>query len=91
NADASDYLRRHAKKEREPFDIIFFDPPYAGDYELVLSFIAERRPQLLSNEGVVIVEHHKKKDLSEDYGELKRYRALRQGDSCLSFYTRTAA
>ena len=38
NADASEYLRRHAKKERGPFDIIFFDPPYAADYESVLYF-----------------------------------------------------
>lgn len=91
NADASDYLRRQAKKEQRPFDIIFFDPPYAADYEAVVSFIAEHRPQLLSDEGIAVVEHHKRKDLSEDYGELKRSRALRQGDSCLSFYTRTAA
>src|SRR5688572_29759392 len=41
NADASAYLLRHAKKERERFDIIFFDPPYATDYDSVLSFIAE--------------------------------------------------
>lgn len=61
NANATDYLRRHAKKERGPFDIIFFDPPYAADYEVVLSLIAEHRRQLLSDEGIVIVEHHKKK------------------------------
>jgi 16S rRNA (guanine(966)-N(2))-methyltransferase RsmD len=85
-ADASDYLRRHAKKERKPFDIIFFDPPYAEDYESVLSFIAEHRPQLLSDEGVAVVEHHKKKDLPDEFGSLKCYRTLKQGDSVLSFY-----
>jgi len=85
-ADASDYLRRHAKKERESFDLIFFDPPYAADYEAVLSFIAERGNQLLSNEGIVIVEHHKKKDLPDEVGSLQGYRTLKQGDSALSFY-----
>src|SRR5918992_1897987 len=59
NADASAYLRRQAKKKREPFDIIFFDPPYAADYEGVLSFIAEYGRQLLSDEGIAVVEHHK--------------------------------
>jgi 16S rRNA (guanine(966)-N(2))-methyltransferase RsmD len=86
NADASGYLRRHAKKEQEPFDIIFFDPPYAADYEAVLSFIAEHRPQLLSDEGIAVVEHHKKKDLPDEFVPLKRYRTLKQGDSVLSFY-----
>jgi 16S rRNA (guanine(966)-N(2))-methyltransferase RsmD len=86
NADAFEYLRRHAKKDRGPFDIIFFDPPYAADYEAVLSFIAEHRAQLLSDEGIVIVEHYKKRDLPEEFDSLKRYRELKQGDSVLSFY-----
>ena len=86
NADTSDFLRRHAKKERGPFDIIFFDPPYVADYESVLSFIAGHRSQLLSDEGTAVVEHHKKKDLPDGFGSLKRYRTLKQGDSVLSFY-----
>ena len=89
NADASDYLRRQAKKEREPFDIIFFDPPYAGDYAAVLSFIAEHRHQLLANEGIAVVEHHKKKDLQDEFGALTRYRTLKQGDSVLSFFKKS--
>ena len=86
NADASAYLRHHAKRERDPFDIIFFDPPYATDYEAVLSFIAENGRQLLSDEGIAIVEHHKKKDLQDEFGSLQRYRTLKQGDSVLSFF-----
>jgi 16S rRNA (guanine966-N2)-methyltransferase len=86
NANASDYLRRHAKKEHRAFDLIYFDPPYAEDYEAVLSFIAEHRPQLLSDEGIAVVEHHKKSDLPDEFGSLQRYRTLKQGDSVLSFY-----
>lgn len=89
-ADASDFLRRHAKKERGPFDIIFFDPPYAADYEAVLSCIAEHVRQLTSDEGIAVVEHHKKKDLPDEFGSLKCYRALKQGDSVLSFFQRAA-
>jgi 16S rRNA (guanine966-N2)-methyltransferase len=69
-----------------PFDIIFFDPPYAADYESVLSFIAEQQRQLVSDGGIVIVEHHKKKELAEEVGPLARYRILKQGDSVLSFF-----
>ena len=70
----------------QPFDIIFFDPPYAEDYEAVLSFVSEYRPQLLSDEGIAVVEHYKKKELPEHFGSLKRYRTLKQGDSVLSFF-----
>lgn len=86
NADASEYLRRQAKKEREPFDIVFFDPPYAADYEALLDLIGDFARQLLSNDGVVIVEHYKKKELAEQFSALKSYRVLKQGDSALSFY-----
>ena len=69
-----------------PFDIIFYDPPYAADYESVLSFIAEQQRQLVSDGGIVIVEHYKKKELAEEFGPLVRYRTLKQGDSVLSFF-----
>ena len=85
NAEASDYLRRHAKKERGPFDIIFFDPPYAADYSLV-NLVSDTGGQLLTDDGVVIVEHYKKTDLPEAFGTLRRFRTLKQGDSVLSFY-----
>jgi 16S rRNA (guanine966-N2)-methyltransferase len=85
NADASEYLRRRAKKEREPFDIIFFDPPYSSDYSLV-NLISDTGGQLLTGDGVVIVEHFKKTDLPGTFGSLKRYRSLKQGDSVLCFY-----
>ena len=86
NADVSDFLRRHAKKERGPFDIIFFDPPYAADYGIV-NLISDTGGQLLTEDAVVVVEHHKKKDLPGEFGLLKCYRTLKQGDSVLSFFS----
>jgi 16S rRNA (guanine966-N2)-methyltransferase len=97
-AEANSFLRKCAKIEPSltvgllprlsaPFAIIFFDPPYAADYEAVLSFIAEHAPHLLSDEGIAVVEHHKKKDLPAEFGSLKCYRTLKQGDSVLSFFS----
>jgi 16S rRNA (guanine966-N2)-methyltransferase len=85
-AEASAFLRRLIKKKTRRFDIVFFDPPYATDYEVVLDYVGEHAAQLLAKDGLMIVEHHKKKELPEEFGELQRYRTLKQGDSCLSFY-----
>jgi 16S rRNA (guanine966-N2)-methyltransferase len=88
-AGASEFLRKGAKKTTEPFDIVFFDPPYAADYEAVLDYLGEQAARLLAEDGMMIVEHDKKKELAEQVGTLRRYRLLKQGDSQLSFYDLT--
>ena len=87
-SEAFDYLRRGLRKAPE-FDIVFFDPPYATDCEGTLSLIGEHASQILNPEGIVIVEHHKKKLMQDEFNGLSRYRELKQGDSALSFYRAT--
>jgi 16S rRNA (guanine966-N2)-methyltransferase len=70
---AEDFLRDSS----EPWDIVFFDPPYKEDYLRTLSLL---------DHGLVIVEHHHKNPLPETIGKLVRTRILKQGDSSLSFY-----
>ena len=84
--EALEFLKRYTKKEEVGFDIVFFDPPYSMDYEAVLDYVGEHAPRMLAEGGAIIVEHYRKKDLKEEFGGLKRYRMLKQGDSCLSFY-----
>ena len=91
NDEAAEFLRRRAKKETPPFDIVFFDPPYEADYDVVLERLSDKTGMLLAADAIVVVEHHKKKELAEEFGALHRYRTLKQGDSVLSFYERTAA
>ena len=86
SAEALEFLRRRAKKAAGSFDLIFYDPPYATDYEVALNYVGEHAERLLAEGGVVIVEHHHKNSLKEEFGALKCYRVLKQGDSCLSFY-----
>ena len=88
-SEALDYLRRFVSKQPDsgkPWDIAFFDPPYATDYSSILDIFGTRSSSLLTAKGLVIVEHHHKNNLPEETGGLVRYRVLKQGDSALSFY-----
>lgn len=86
SAEAAKFLGRLEQKGSQSLDIIFFDPPYGADYETVLNYVGENGATLLNEHGLMVVEHQKKKELAAEFGDLERYRVLKQGDSCLSFY-----
>jgi len=66
--------------QRAAADIIFLDPPYEG--------VTEYEPAITSAKAtLVIVQHATRTPLKDQYGDLKRYRTLKQGDNSLSFYT----
>ncbi len=79
-SEANEFLRQ----AEELWDIIYFDPPYKDDYLKTLALLGSR--ELLSKDGLLIVEHHHKNALPETIGNLRRIRILKQGDSALSFY-----
>ena len=85
-AKAFDYLRRLVKNNGPAFDVLYFDPPYASDYEEILELIGGNASDVATTDGIVIVEHHKKKVLPDGFNAMTRYRELKQGDSVLSFY-----
>ncbi len=74
------------KADARPFDIVFLDPPYAAaeEYHRALSFLGD--VPFLKAGSLVIAEHRRNFDLPEQIGHLVRYRILRQGDACLTFY-----
>ena len=91
--DAAEFLRRTVRGGGDdwrgghgPWDIVYFDPPYAGDYLAVLELFGEHAGALLAPDGLLIVEHHHKNGLKDSVGQLRRWRILTQGDSALSFY-----
>ena len=85
-AEANDFLKRQLKLKSEPWDIIFYDPPYGDDYRTLLTLIGDNSTNLMQTGGIVVVEHHHKNDLGEQFGSIMRTRILKQGDSALSFY-----
>jgi 16S rRNA (guanine(966)-N(2))-methyltransferase RsmD len=67
------------------FDVVFLDPPYAGDlYERSLETIVAAG--LLAPGGVAVAQHFHKRPLPERIGSLVRVRSVRVGDHLLSFY-----
>lgn len=76
------------REQKETWDIVFFDPPYQSDYLIFLREFAENDENLLSDEGVLIVEHHSKNVLPDAIFNLRRWRILKQGETHVSFYER---
>jgi 16S rRNA (guanine966-N2)-methyltransferase len=67
-------------------DFIFLDPPYRMEEEYQRTLRALGLSPLLKSSSLVIAEHDKRFDPGEEYGLLRRYRKLNQGDATLSFY-----
>lgn len=82
NLDAENFTGR---EHSEGWDIAFFDPPYDSDYSIVMHEFGSKA-DLLRNGGVLIAEHHTKKQMPELVGTLRRWRVLKQGETSLSFY-----
>jgi 16S rRNA (guanine966-N2)-methyltransferase len=70
--------------ERARADIAFLDPPYelVKEYETSMTALARTEVEF------VVVQHSSRLTPQEAYGDLKRYRAIKQGDNSLSFYRR---
>ncbi len=84
NRDALIAIKQLEAEARE-FDLVYFDPPYASPiYEPVMNQLAAS--PLIHPETLIIVEHRAKTLPEREYGKLKIYRELKQGESALAFY-----
>lgn len=72
-------------KNNKQFDIIFMDPPYSVGIAQNALVDIDRNP-ILSQSGLIIVEHDSKDDMPRKVGELGLYRIKRYGNTSLSFY-----
>jgi 16S rRNA (guanine(966)-N(2))-methyltransferase RsmD len=85
-SEATEFLKRTRARGGEGWDICFFDPPYATGYAPVLAPFGAEDSALLRSDGLIIAEHHHKNSLPDEIGALRRWRVVKQGDSCLSFF-----
>lgn len=72
-------------------DFFFVDPPYEHWVEQVKVLEYLDAAHLVAPYGLVIVEHHSKRELPGRFDRLERTRLLEQGDAALSFYSLAAA
>jgi 16S rRNA (guanine966-N2)-methyltransferase len=80
-------LARALDRVKPPFNLAFLDPPYEREdiYEACLSKFGSA--PLLAEDGLLIIEHSKRKELPETVGDIRKIRSLVQGDAALAFYT----
>jgi 16S rRNA (guanine966-N2)-methyltransferase len=67
------------------FDLVFLDPPYSQGLE-VPTIEALTQLNLVNENAVIIIEHHKKTEMPEEIQELKRVRQQKYGDTIITFY-----
>ena len=74
------------EQEGSRFNYVFLDPPYneIGEYHHVLRLLG--RSRLIDSQSLVIAEHSRHCLLEEVYGNLRRQRVIRHGDTQLGFY-----
>ena len=68
----------------EPFDIMFFDPPYHAQADGDLAAAGDS----LADGGLVVLEHAKRAVSPDCLGALARVRVVTSGDSALAFYSK---
>lgn len=82
--DVFKILRSLARKQFQA-DLIFFDPPYDWlPFQDLLKLAL--KPSLLSPGGITVMEHARRAELPDSGDGYHRFRVVRHGDSCLSFY-----
>ncbi len=78
-------LKGTARKKLEPglADLVFLDPPYPLESEYAVSL------GLLGGDErarIVVAQHSVRTKLEDEYGGMRKYRELRQGENALTFY-----
>jgi 16S rRNA (guanine(966)-N(2))-methyltransferase RsmD len=82
--DAGAFLKKSIDNG-EGFDIIFLDPPYHTE-EIDRIFKVLSGGNILSQNGILVAEHFKKKRLPEEVGPLRLLKEYRYGDTVLTLF-----
>jgi len=101
NTDADKAIEA-LKEHKEMFDLIFLDPPYykgearpGATAAVVTESLAKKTLQtlgaydILTRNGFIIVQYHRREKLLEEVGQLKLWRTNEYSTTKLSFYCKT--
>ncbi|MBI2847287.1 MAG: 16S rRNA (guanine(966)-N(2))-methyltransferase RsmD [Chloroflexi bacterium] len=72
-----------------PYDLVFMDPPY-GDESIGEVLLKLGSLNLSRDNTTVVVEHSRRQQLEERYGNSSRVKDRRYGDTCISIYREEA-
>lgn len=87
---AISYINKLTEAGVRQFDIIFADPPY-GSKQLDEIIFLLGKSNLISDDGVLVVEHSSKKtDIPLVAGSLKLLKQYRYGDTTLSLFKKNS-
>ena len=74
-----------AKSLEGKYDIVMADPPYDSDpWQLVMKQLDDRG--VMSKSGIIVAEHSRHLNLSDQFGNLVRWEERRYGDTVLTLY-----
>jgi 16S rRNA (guanine966-N2)-methyltransferase len=80
----------HSERSRgifDEFDVMLLDPPYGGDDRADrMDAVIAAAGELMAPDGVLVLEHARKRPVPERSGRLIRTREVAAGDSALAFY-----
>lgn len=84
------FIQKLSRKDKISFDIVFADPPY-GSQELDEIMPLLDKKDIISVNGILIVEHPSKKTvMPSEVGNLRLTKQYKYGDTSLSLYTKKA-
>ena len=70
------------------YDVVFVDPPYDVDCTDLLDQALGKLPKLINEDGVIVIEHSSRKELTDSLGDFRRVKEKRYGDTATSMYRR---
>jgi len=74
----------HDRPPDRTFDVVLFDPPYELDDDLDVAVAAAG--DLMTGDGMLVLEHARRRPAPLGSGRLVRTREVNAGDSALAFY-----
>ncbi|GJL65888.1 MAG: methyltransferase [Nitrospirales bacterium] len=85
SGDAWNIVRQPHILQEAPYDIIYVDPPY--QHQEIVPLVSKLAAQhLLSDDGILVLEHFWKTIVSQEVDALKQVRQARYGDTILTFF-----